>query len=102
MSEVYEVFLGYTEPMPAKVPEFAEETDISEPDMVNHPPHYQSESGLEVIDVIDAFLDWKSVYAGNILKYTLRYKNKNGHEDLKKAQWYLNRMITKMEKETKE
>ncbi|MBO7451871.1 MAG: DUF3310 domain-containing protein [Clostridiales bacterium] len=70
--------------------------------MVNHPPHYQSESGLEVIDVIDAFLDWKSVYAGNILKYTLRYKNKNGLEDLKKAQWYLNRMISKMEKENQD
>lgn len=100
MSEVYDGFLGYTKAMPGG--DVPEKTDIPKPDMVNHPPHYQSESGLEVIDVIDAFLDWKSVYAGNVLKYTLRYKNKNGLEDLKKAQWYLNRMITKMEKETKE
>jgi hypothetical protein len=30
---------------------------------------------------------------GNIIKYVSRYKTKNGIEDLKKAQWYLNKLI---------
>ena len=64
------------------------------PDMVNHPPHYQSESGIEVIDVIDDFVaDPASYYKGNIIKYILRYEKKGGVEDLEKARWYLNRLI---------
>ena len=46
------------------------------PDMVSHPPHYQSETGLEVIDVIEAFtFDLKGIEAtdtGNIIKYICR------------------------------
>ena len=65
------------------------------PDMVNHPPHY-NKGGLEAIDVIDAFVEDKaSYYQGNIIKYVLRYRNKNGVEDLEKARWYLNRLIEK-------
>ena len=71
-------------------------------DMVNHPPHYKSETGLEVIDVIEAFtFDLKGIEAtdtGNIIKYICRWKNKNGIEDLKKARWYLNHLITHIEK----
>tara|TARA_R110000851_G_scaffold249540_1_gene402023 strand:- start:1624 stop:1875 length:252 start_codon:yes stop_codon:yes gene_type:complete len=32
---------------------------------------------------------------GNILKYIMRYQDKNGTEDLYKAQWYLNKLIAK-------
>ena len=74
-------------------------------DNVNHPKHYKSESGLETIDVIEAFTsDLKGIEAtdtGNILKYICRWKHKNGLEDLKKAQWYLNHLIKKVEKESK-
>lgn len=64
------------------------------PDMVNHPPHYQSESGIEVIDIIDEFVDDPaSYYKGNIIKYILRYEKKGGVEDLEKARWYLNKLI---------
>ena len=74
-------------------------------DNVNHPKHYKSESGLETIDVIEAFTsDLKGIEAtdtGNILKYICRWKHKNGLEDLKKAQWYLNHLIEKVEKESK-
>lgn len=56
--------------------------------MVSHPSHYQSETGLEVIDVIEAFtFDLKGIEAtdtGNIIKYACRWKNKNGIQDLKK------------------
>jgi hypothetical protein len=76
------------------------------PDMVSHPPHYQSETGMEVIDVIEAFtFDLKGIEAtdtGNIIKYILRWPHKNGLEDLKKAQWYLNHLITHIEKLEKE
>ena len=76
------------------------------PDMVSHPPHYQSETGLEVIDVIEAFtFDLKGIEAtdtGNILKYMCRWNSKNGLEDLKKAQWYLNHLIDHVEKRKKE
>ena len=34
-----------------------------------------------------------SFLEGNIIKYVTRYKKKNGMEDLKKAQWYLNKLI---------
>ena len=75
-------------------------------DMVAHPPHYQSETGLEVIDVIEAFtFDLKGIEAtdtGNILKYICRWPHKNGLEDLKKARWYLNHLIEHVEKMEKE
>ena len=70
-------------------------------DMVNHPSHYQSESGLEVIDVIKAFTSnltgIEATDTGNILKYMCRWKNKNGVEDLKKAKWYLEHLINNVE-----
>ena len=113
MEEVYDGFLGYSSPMPeTNIPVIEgkamdnRRTDIPQKDMVNHPPHYQSKSGLEVIDVIDAFTEDLSGrecnYTSHILRYMLRWKQKNGLEDLKKAQWYLNRLISLVEKETKE
>lgn len=70
-------------------------------DMVNHPKHYKSESGMEVIDVIKAFTaDLKGYQAtdtGNIIKYILRWPHKNGLEDLKKARWYLDDLINTIE-----
>lgn len=71
-------------------------------DMVNHPKHYISETGLETIDILEAFTsDLKGIEAvdtGNILKYMCRWKHKNGIEDLKKARWYLNHLISLIEK----
>ena len=74
--------------------------------MVSHPSHYQSKTGLEVIDVIEAFtFDLKGIEAtdtGNIIKYMCRWKAKNGLQDLKKAQWYLSHLIEHVEKLKKE
>lgn len=79
---------------------------LETPDMVNHPKHYKSETGLETIDVIEAFtFDLKGIEAtdtGNILKYMCRWGCKNGLEDLKKARWYLNHLIDHVEKLEKE
>ena len=64
-------------------------------DMVNHPPHY-NKNGIETIDAIQAATDdgFEYYLQGNILKYLWRYRYKNGSEDLEKAQWYLNKLIT--------
>lgn len=67
-------------------------------DKVNHPTHYISPSGLEVIDVIEAFTSdlagMDAVCTANAIKYILRWKHKNGVEDLKKARWYIDRLIS--------
>lgn len=71
-------------------------------DVVNHPSHYQTKSGLETIQVIEAFTEgltgYEAVETGNVLKYICRWKKKNGLQDLKKARWYLNRLIDNVEK----
>ena len=55
-----------------------------------NPNHYKQGD----IEVIDFILDQNFNYLeGNIIKYVSRYKYKNGLEDLKKAHWYLERLI---------
>lgn len=68
---------------------------ILDEDVVNHPSHYKSESGIEAVDVIEAFTpDVYSYYMGNVIKYLLRHMDKgNPAKDLGKAQWYLNKML---------
>ena len=65
---------------------------MSNGDPVNHPVHYQTEGGLEVIEVIE---DWQlGFHVGNALKYILRAGKKDAAkavEDLRKAVWYLER-----------
>ena len=75
----------------------APRNDGGEVDMVNHPPHYTS-GGIECIDAIAAALsvhkDPMSAWlTGQILKYCWRWPLKNGVEDLKKARFYLDRLI---------
>lgn len=64
-------------------------------DMVNHPSHY-TQGGIETIDIMKAKLtpeQFEGYLLGNVIKYTTRYNLKNGVEDLKKAQWYLNYIV---------
>lgn len=67
-------------------------------DIINHPPHYTF-GKIEVIDVLE---DWKLNYhLGNVVKYVARAEHKgNTLDDLKKARWYLDRYIRKLENET--
>lgn len=69
-------------------------------DGVNHPSHYQSQSGLEAIDVIEAFK--MNFNLGNVLKYIVRAERKGQLQDLKKALWYLQREIQNQEEGTEE
>ena len=69
---------------------------------VNHPLHYQSDKGIEVIDMMEAFTEnlegIEAVDTAQIIKYICRWKKKNGKEDLKKAEWYLQHLINHIEK----
>lgn len=70
-------------------------------DMVNSPPHY-NQAGIECIDAIAAATSGKTgieaVCVANVVKYLWRYELKNGVEDVKKARWYLDRLIGDLEK----
>lgn len=65
-------------------------------DLVNHPPHYAT-TRIECIDAIEAMVEkWdgeEAYLGGNILKYLWRWKSKGQVESLKKARWYLDRLI---------
>lgn len=68
-------------------------------DNVNHPTHYTS-TKIETIEVIQDKLTaeaFEGFCIGNVLKYVTRYKLKNGLEDLKKARWYLDKIISVQE-----
>lgn len=76
------------EPKTVVVPESA--------DNVNHPKHYTA-GGIECIDALasaTAGLEGiEAVCTANAIKYLWRWKRKNGTEDLRKAVWYINRLI---------
>ena len=70
--------------------------EVEMADTINHPPHYKS-GGVETIDFIEA--KRLGYHLGNVVKYISRagIKSHCPLEDLKKARWYLDRYITKME-----
>ena len=69
-------------------------------DNVNHPKHYTSHpSGIECIQVTEHM----NFNRGNAIKYIWRAGDKGSLiEDLQKARWYLDREITRLEKEVKQ
>ena len=78
----------YEIPKPQPLPKVAS-------DSVNHPAHYMLPGGGETIDVIEDVCGEgvDEYYRGNIIKYICRYKQKGGAESLRKARWYLDRLI---------
>ncbi len=68
-------------------------------DLVNHPDHY-NQSEIECIDAIQAALtpdEFRGYCKGNVLKYVWRERHKGNAQSLKKARWYLDRLIATME-----
>ena len=62
---------------------------------LTEPTHYKGKT-IQVFDVLDEFLTPEAVqgfFVGNVIKYVLRYKDKNGKEDLLKAKTYLEKLI---------
>ena len=68
-------------------------------DKVNHPAHY-TQGTVECIDALEASMTYEE-FIGHLkgcqMKYVWRYRLKGGVEDLKKARWYLDRLIGKLE-----
>ena len=74
---------------------------MSEKDMVNNPPHYMV-GGIETIDYMQA-KSTPEEFRGHLRLTALKYLSRTGYkddaiQDLKKAQWYLNKLIETLEK----
>ena len=75
----------------------------SKEDMVNHPPHY-TQGKIECIEVIKYINDklhtegYEGYCLGNFIKYIWRCNLKNGWEDIDKATFYLNGLLTEQRK----
>lgn len=65
-------------------------------DPVNHPSHYTA-GKVECIDALEAathdLTGLEAVCTANAIKYLWRWKRKGGHEDLRKARWYINKLL---------
>jgi len=71
-----------------------DEATRAEWDVVSKPLHY-NQGHIEAVEYIKQQLGsevW-AYYEGNVLKYIHRHRYKNGVEDLKKAKWYLDKLI---------
>lgn len=74
-------------------------SSLRDKDNVNHPNHYQGD--IETVDYIKDKLtdeEFRGFVKGNVLKYVSREGLKNGDEDLKKSNWYLNKLIEVLDK----
>lgn len=94
IKRVMNTMKGRTNMYDQEVPCYAEPTDD-----INHPTHYNT-GNIETYDYIvdqlspDEYLGYTK---GNILKYVSRERHKGGLNDLRKAQWYLNKYIERMD-----
>lgn len=74
-------------------------------DKVNHPSHYTA-GKVECIDGIEAscvgLSGFEGYCTGSTLKYLWRWKHKSGLEDLRKARWFLDRLIQHVEEKERE
>jgi len=72
-----------------------DKTNETPAETVDHPPHYnQHPSGVECITIVEFF----TINVGNAVKYLWRAGNKGALvEDLKKARWYIEREIARLE-----
>ena len=74
---------------------FSYPVESEEHDNVNSPQHYQGK--VECIDCIESATDGlngiEAYCTGNAIKYLYRWKKKNGIEDLKKAKYYIDKII---------
>lgn len=92
-----------SDPYPEWIPIVVQEQDGSltvnvEEDVVNHPRHYTDHpSGIECIQITE----YMNFCLGNAIKYIWRAgeKHETPLEDLKKAKWYIEREIQRLEKE---
>jgi len=71
-----------------------EMAEASATDTINRPAHYAKQGDIECIDVLEQLAedghDFRILHA---MKYLWRYRHKGGHESLRKAVWYINRVL---------
>lgn len=88
------------EELQTKVEKFKKFVDDT---MVNHPPHY-CKGGVECIDALEAATTGlqgiEAVCTANAIKYLWRHHHKNGIQDLRKAIWYIERLIQHYEEQS--
>lgn len=76
--------------------EVGELQNLTTKDMVNQPPHYTA-GKVECIDALEAASEGLQGLEAHCtccaIKYLWRWKRKGGAEDLRKARWYINRML---------
>lgn len=75
--------------------------EVEEQDIINHPCHYQT-GKYDCIEVMEEALGKEAVKdfcLCNAFKYIYRHKRKNGLEDIKKAQYYINKYVEMEESE---
>ena len=89
-----------TQSLDIKIGDFDEIYFEKVSDPVNSPSHY-NHKGVEAIAAIEASMtdeEFQGYLKGNCMKYLWRYKYKGKPvEDLKKAQWYLNKLIASVD-----
>lgn len=95
------VKIGPEEPVSDEPQHLASELRQHAHDAVDHPAHYTA-GGIECIDAITAALECHgnpvaAFLTGQVLKYMWRWPMKGGREDLRKARWYLDRLLDETE-----
>lgn len=91
---------GTPNPPDATDPETLTSAPAPRGDKINHPPHY-TQGSVECIDALAAVCadlqGMEAVCTANAIKYLWRWKHKGGADDLKKARWYIDRLIEVVE-----
>ena len=73
-----------------------EESNVEKSEKDNINPNHYAFGGIETIEYLKAKMtadEFRGFLKGNVLKYVSRESKKNGLEDLKKAKWYLDKLI---------
>ena len=93
-----------------RTPSYAEEqlanAEKQKKDMINHPPHY-TQGEIECIEAIKYINNklhtegYEGYCLGNFIKYIWRCNYKNGWEDINKAIFYLNELLTEQRNENR-
>ena len=98
-----ETYHDFTDEQKADMARRLKEISIDTIDMVNNPPHY-TRGGLETIDILEA-KSTPEEFKGHLKLTAMTYITRAGHkdselQDAKKTQWYVNRWVKTIEKET--
>lgn len=99
LNQTNKEFILKDEPL-TENPPMEKEQEKRMTDLIDNQPHYKNQ-GIEPIDLMRKNFtreEFTGFLQGNVLKYMLRYKDKNGLEDLKKAKTYLTWLIKEEEK----